>query len=122
MIYSFNLNSSVILITGGYGYLGKAISESLAYHGAKVYVLGKDDHKFNSAFPSAEIGSNSAIKFQYCDVSDSESIQGAIRAVYDENGSVDVLVNNAFYSEGRSPENMSDVEWSTGIDGTLSSV
>jgi gluconate 5-dehydrogenase len=33
-----------------------------------------------------------------------------------------VLINNAFFSKGQSPEFMSDEDWQIGIDGTLSSV
>ena len=46
MVYTFDLNDRVIIVTGGYGYLGKAITESLLFHGARVYVLGKDKEKF----------------------------------------------------------------------------
>ncbi|HMV91731.1 MAG TPA: SDR family oxidoreductase, partial [Cyclobacteriaceae bacterium] len=34
----------------------------------------------------------------------------------------DVLINNAFYSAGQSPEQMTDDEWSVGMDGALGSV
>ena len=42
--------------------------------------------------------------------------------MYDNTGRIDVLINNGFYLEGQNPYNMTDEEWSTGIDGTLSSV
>jgi gluconate 5-dehydrogenase len=50
MIYTFDLSDKIVLITGGYGYLGRAITESLVYHGATVYVLGRSQEKFNNAF------------------------------------------------------------------------
>ena len=36
-----NLKDKIILITGGYGYLGKGIVNSLLAHDAEVYVLGR---------------------------------------------------------------------------------
>lgn len=121
MIYSFNLQEKLVLITGGYGYLGKAITESLLYHGATVHVLGRDRNKFLQAFGNNP-GLDETLFFQYCDIENSNSISGAFQAVYDRAKKIDVLINNAFYSKGQSPESMSDEEWAVGIDGTLNSI
>lgn len=121
MIYSFNLQEKVVLITGGYGYLGKAITESLLYHGATVYVLGRDRNKFMQEFDKNP-GLDETLFFQYCDIKDSNSISGAFKKVKDRTQKIDVLINNAFYSKGQSPESMSDEEWAFGIDGTLNSI
>lgn len=121
MIYTFDLSDKIILITGGYGYLGKAITESLVYHGATVYVLGRSQEKFNHAFDSnTEKGVR--LFFENCDISKTDSIKMAFKKVYEITGKIDVLINNAFYSKGQSPYEMTDKEWGTGIDGTLSSV
>ena len=50
MVYTFDLKNKVVLLTGGYGYLGKAIAESLLLHNAKVIVLGRDINKFEEVF------------------------------------------------------------------------
>ena len=121
MVYTFNLKEKVVILTGGYGYLGKAIAESLLFHNATVYVLGKSKEKFTAAFQEISVDA-SQLHFLTCDVSLSESIQTAFQQVFDKEGKIDVLINNAFYSKGQSPETMTDEEWSFGIDGTLSSV
>lgn len=118
--YNFNLAKKVVLVTGGYGYLGKAITESLVYNGADVYVLGRDVEKFNSTFEDNEY-LNKHLFFEYCDVSDSTSIREAFKNINIKQP-INVLVNNAFYSKGQSPETMSDDDWDRGIEGTLSSV
>jgi NAD(P)-dependent dehydrogenase (short-subunit alcohol dehydrogenase family) len=120
-MYTFNLKNKVVLITGGYGYLGKAITESLVYHGAKVYVLGRDKVKFSQVFDKNKYLNNTLL-FEYCDVSDTKSIKLCFKNIFDSNKKIDVLINNAFYSKGQSPETMTDEEWITGIDGTLNSV
>lgn len=121
MVYTFDLKDKVVLITGGYGHLGKAVSDSLLFHGATVYVLGRNKEKFSSIF----VGNDALGKqlfFEYCDIANTEDIVNAFRNVHSKTGKIDVLINNAVYSKGQSPENMSDEEWATGIDGTLSSV
>lgn len=119
MIYTFDLKNKIILITGGYGYLGKAISESLVYHNAIVYVLGRSWTKFQKAFPNQV---NKNLFFEECDISSSESIKNIFKKIFDKEGKIDVLINNAFYSKGQSPEKMENSDWEYGIDGSLNSV
>lgn len=121
MIYTFDLSDKILLITGGYGYLGKAITESLVYHGAKVYVLGRSQEKFDHAFNS-NTEREDRLFFKYCDISKTDSIKKAFKEVYKTTGRIDVLINNAYYMKGQDPYEMTDNEWSTGVDGTLSSV
>ena len=121
MIKTFNLENKVILVTGGYGHLGKAVTESLVYHGAKVYVLGRSKDKFSKAF-EGNIHTDSRLFFNHCDVAETNSIKKAFEYVYQENNKIDVLINNAVYSKGQSPEEMTDDEWNIGLDGVLGSV
>jgi NAD(P)-dependent dehydrogenase (short-subunit alcohol dehydrogenase family) len=120
MIKTFNLGNKVVIITGGYGYLGRAVTESLLFHGAQVYVLGRDNEKFLSSFNFDINKSN--LFFEQCDVSNSSEIKIAFQNIYSVSGKIDVLINNAFYTKGQSPEKMTDEEWDFGIEGTLSSV
>lgn len=120
MIYTFDLKDKVIIITGGYGYLGKSVVESLLYHGANVFVIGRDKEKHNNAFLQSD--NTQLLHFVDGDVADSESIKNAFESVNLKQGKIDVLINNAFYSKGQSPETMTDEEWNYGIDGTLNSV
>lgn len=115
----FSLRGKTVLVTGGYGHLGTAISTGLAEAGAAVYVLGRDKHKFQAAFADTP---HLNIRFQACDVSQSQSIAAAFRQVQETEGRIDVLVNNAFYSRGQHPEQLKDEDWAYGIDGSLNSV
>jgi len=126
MVYTFDLSGKVILLTGGYGYLGAAAAESLAYHGGTVYILGRTESKFDKAFAKhPEVGKK--LNFQHCDVSSTSSIKKAYDAVLSKEKGIDVLINNAFflgsfYKDGLDPITITDKEWNTGLDGTLSSV
>ncbi len=116
-IKTFDLSGKVILFTGGYGYLGKPAVDSLAFHGAKVYVLGRNKEAFLNRFSSQE-----RIFFERADISNTESISEAFLNIYNAEDKIDVLVNNAFYLSGQSPEEMEDKDFSNGIEGTLNSV
>jgi NAD(P)-dependent dehydrogenase (short-subunit alcohol dehydrogenase family) len=121
MIKTFDLSGKIVLITGGYGHLGKAITDSLAQHGARVYVLARDKNKFDEAF--GVIGPDSEkIRFAECDIASTESIQSAFESVIAKEGVIDVLINNAFYLSGKDPFSMTDDQWSESMDGTLNSV
>ena len=116
-IYSLRLDGKIIIVTGGYGYLGKAIVESLVYHGAIVIVAAKTKDKFNEIFKDAH-----NVDFEKFDVSESNSIINGYKEVIRKYKKIDVMINNAYYSKGQSPELMTDEDWNYGIDGTLNSV
>lgn len=118
MNYKIHLENKTVLITGGYGYLGKTIVLGLLANGAKVFVLGRTQEKFNTEFKYNL--SNPNLHFEVCDVSSTQSISTAFEKISREIN-IDVLINNAFYSKGKSPEMMTDDDWAWGIDGTLSS-
>jgi NAD(P)-dependent dehydrogenase (short-subunit alcohol dehydrogenase family) len=114
---SLDVKNKIVAITGGYGYLGCALTQSFIDNGAIVYVLGKSEQKFKEAFSTK----NNSLLFVACDVSESKSIKKAFNAIFKNEKRIDVLVNNAFYSRGQSPENMTDEDFLYGLDGTLRS-
>jgi len=118
MVHTFNLAQKNILITGGYGHLGKAIVESLLFHGAYVFVLGRSLDKFQETFGHEKITN---LHFEHCNIQETTSIKTALENIFTTYNQIDVLINNAFYSSGQSPLNMTDEDWMNGIDGTLNS-
>lgn len=112
-----SVKDKVIIITGGYGYLGSTTAEALANSGAKVYVLGKDSNKFEKRFNNQK-----GIFFRFFDLADIESIKSSFKYIYEKEGQIDVLINNAFYLKGNSPDKMSDEDFSFGIEGTLNTL
>ena len=116
-VFPLTIEKKIILITGGYGHLGYAITNSLLHHGAEVIVAGRSEEKFNEAFRQNE----QKPKFIETDISSSESIKVSFSKVMEKFGCIDVLINNAAYVSGQSPENMTDADWNTGIDGSLNS-
>jgi gluconate 5-dehydrogenase len=116
-VLKINLDKKVIAVTGGYGYLGHAICSSLALHGANVLVLARDRDKFNERFKSTK-----NIEFVDTDVSESSSIVNAFDCIVSSYGKIDTLINNAFFLQGQSPDDMTDEDWNRGMEGVVGSV
>lgn len=116
----FDLNGKVIAITGGYGYLGKAITLGLLSHGAAVWVLARNKEKFEWTFQNIKSGTD-RLYFYFCDISRIESINKAFEFIFKKSGSLNGLINNAFYMSGRINKNFDITDWDNGIEGILSS-
>jgi dehydrogenase/reductase SDR family protein 1 len=82
------LNGKVALVTGASRGVGKGIALELVDAGATVYITGRtvEDMKYLS-------GKGIAIE---CDHRDDEQVRAAFRRIADEQGRLDVLVNNVW--------------------------
>lgn len=121
MNQTFDLTHRVIAVTGGYGHLGKSIVESLLEHGGVVWVLGQDQNKYTKRFSKTK-SVTARLFFQHCDISQTSSIKEAFKSVFRKSKGLDVIINNAFYTNGNRSVSLSDDDWNTTIDGTLNSV
>lgn len=111
----FDLTGQTVLLTGGYGHLGRAIAAGLLAHGARVVVLGRSAESFAKAF-----GENPAeLHFVFCDVAETASVRAAFRQSFDLYGPPSVLINNAFYSQGQQPDALPDADFALGLDGSV---
>jgi NAD(P)-dependent dehydrogenase (short-subunit alcohol dehydrogenase family) len=81
-----------VLVTGGAGGLGAAISRELAADGALVVVADLRMEAAEAVAAELPGGLGHAVEL---DVADDSSVARAVRAVVDDYGGVDVLVNNA---------------------------
>jgi len=115
----FTLKNKVAIVTGGYGYLGTEIAKALSIFGAKVYVAGRSKSKFLEKFGEETSGS---IKFVEIDIMHSKSIDSCFKTVFQNEGKIDILINNAHSARGNSQENMPDEDFLYTLDGVLGSV
>ena len=108
----FRLSGKVIIITGGMGHLGRAISEGLADFGAHVVVLGR--RNLQVSMPNME--------YIECDVQNDLAFQRVVDGVSTRYGKIDALVNNANSSNRETWEELDTGKWRAGFEGTLTHV
>ena len=77
--------SKVVLITGGSSGIGKSVGEFLTQKGFIVYGTSRNPERY----------SKSQFNLVKLDVSDTKSIEEAVKMVIDKQGRLDVLINNA---------------------------
>lgn len=86
-----DLSDKIVLITGGVGILGQHFVHGFAAAGARVAIFDRDQaacNQFAEALGENVIGLG-------CDITDPGSVAGAMAALIDRTGRLDVLVNNA---------------------------
>src|SRR5579864_7198536 len=88
----FRLDGRVALITGGAGLLGRRYCEALLQAGARV-VIGDLDG-VGATRLAAELSPNGALGYEL-DVTDPDSVRGAVKAGVSAFGRLDILINNA---------------------------
>lgn len=91
---SFSLKEKVIIVTGGYGILGKSFSEAIALAGGNVVILGRDEPKGLAAVKNIEAKGGVAF-FVQADVMDEDSLKHAKDLILQRFGKINGLVNAA---------------------------
>lgn len=91
---SFSLKGKVIVVTGGYGILGKSFCEAIALAGGEVVILGRDENKGLAAVKHIENLGGIAF-FAQADVMDENSLEQAKESVLKRFGKINGLVNAA---------------------------
>ena len=94
MNHLFSIKDKVIVLTGGYGILGRCIAKHLAREGAKVAILGRNAEKGNRLKEEVRKLGGMAM-FHAADVMRREQLEESRQAIVQAFGSIDVLINLA---------------------------
>ena len=112
------LEGKVVLVTASAGTgIGFATAKRCQEEGATVVL--SDRHEKRLAESAAELGGVLAVP---CDVTDEAQVQNLFDRTIAEHGQLDVLVNNAGLGGTALIAEMTDEQWSTVLDVTLTSV
>lgn len=118
----FTLEGKIVVVTGGAGYLGTAISEAMVEAGATVYIASSNEEKCKKLANELSQKSSALCKGLYLDICDEVSINNCFSKIIKETGTIDVLINNASFSAPGNIESMSEANWLKGLDGTINGV
>ena len=88
------LDGRTAIVTGGAHGLGRVFCDSLARAGATVAVLDIADSDKAARSIAEQVGAQVCFGLE-ADVSDEASVKGAVAAVLERTGRIDILVNNA---------------------------
>lgn len=107
----FNLKGRVAVVTGASSGLGQQMALALARQGAKLAILARRIERLTEFEPKLrEAGAEDVLAIK-CDVTSTENIDAAAKAVEEKYGRVDILLNCAGSSKDKGVLEMSDEEW-----------
>jgi L-fucose dehydrogenase len=92
------LSNKVVIVTGGAQGIGAAISESFVNEGARVAIVTRASSE-SDAFAKTLV-KRADVLYYPLDLVQAEACEGAIAAVVERYGRIDVLVNNAGVNDG----------------------
>lgn len=121
----FSVSGKNVLITGGTSGIGKQIAVSFVQNGANVVIFGTNRERADQAlkeFDLHKICSDQKLLSKIVDVSNKLETDAAIRDVFEEWETVDVLINNAGITRDGLLMKMSEEHWDEVIDVNLKSV
>jgi 3-oxoacyl-[acyl-carrier protein] reductase len=118
---TFGLKQKVVLVTGGSRGIGKAIVESFAEYGSKVYfTYCSSEDKAKSLVSSLQ--KKFEVSCFKCDVKDSEQVEAVFQAILDKEDRLDILVNNAGIVKDGLFLTLQDKDWTDVLDTNLGGV
>lgn len=102
-----DLAGKVVIVTGGAGGIGEAITRSFIAQKARVGFLDIDVARGERL--EAELGADA--RFVTCDLTDIPALKAAIQMVRDAFGPIDVLINNAAHDERHATLEVTEDYW-----------
>lgn len=120
----FSLRGKTAIVTGGAGYLGTPICETLAELGANLVLASRDQAKCErkcEEIARSFHGSGKLVALEL-DVMKKGSAAAFMAKIHKHFPAIDILVNNAWSGNKNSWESISEEDWEYDIDMCLNSV
>jgi acetoacetyl-CoA reductase len=114
------MTSRVALVTGGTGGIGTAIVKRLAMLGHRVATNYRDKDKADAWLAQLKAQGVAAVAVPG-DVGDTAAAEGIVKAVEQQLGPVDILINNAGITRDTTFHKMSATQWQEVINTNLNS-
>lgn len=118
----FDLSNRVALVTGGAGFLGSAMCQALAELGATVLVASRDGDACKAVAEQLPSPNQAVHRGLELDLLDKSSILECLDDIERTEGSLHILINNAWSGKKNTWQSINDSDWEYDIDMSLNSV
>jgi NAD(P)-dependent dehydrogenase (short-subunit alcohol dehydrogenase family) len=112
------LQDKVVIITGASGGIGSFIARALAARGTRMALVARSEERLNGVLEDITQREGEAAIFP-CDIRHGNEVEQMVAAVKDRFGTVDVLVNSAFWGPPGSIEETDEEFWDKTLETTL---
>lgn len=110
------LENKVAIITGGSAGIGAATAEKFTQEGAKVVIWDVDEAK------GTALAEKLTAVFAKVNTANYAEVEAAAKAVHDQFGRIDILINNAGITRDSTLKKMTPEQWQQVIDVNLTGV
>lgn len=116
------LENKVAIVTGAGRNIGEEIARTFAQEGARVAVVDLDKGRGERVAGEINAAHRDHALQCICDVSSSSDVEKMVRAVAQKWGGVDILVNNAAWTDRKNILDLTEEEWDKVMAISLKSV
>jgi 3-oxoacyl-[acyl-carrier protein] reductase len=116
------LENKVAIVTGAGRNIGEEVSVWFAREGARIAVVDLDRGRGEKVASAINTQHKDRAIAVVCDVSSSADVEKMVRTVVDKWGGVDILVNNAAWTDRKNILDLTEAEWDKVMDVSLKSV
>ncbi|HKA34450.1 MAG TPA: SDR family NAD(P)-dependent oxidoreductase, partial [Candidatus Binatia bacterium] len=115
------LENKVAIVTGAGRNIGEEVAVWFAREGARVAVVDLDRGRGEKVATAINAQHKDRAIAVVCDVSSSVDVEKMVRTVVDKWGGLDILVNNAAWTDRKNILDLTEEEWDKVMDVSLKS-
>ena len=112
----FDLTGQVAVVTGCSTGLGVQMAHALANQGCKIVALARRQEKIDAVAKELHDTYGVETLAVRCDITDTQMVQDAVKAVMDHFGRIDILINNAGTGAVAPAEEITDDQFSNELN------
>ena len=116
------LENKVAIVTGAGRNIGEDIAKTFAQEGARVAVVDLDKGRGERVAGEINAAHRDRALSVICDVSSSADVERMVKTVVQKWGGVDILVNNAAWTDRKTILDLTEEEWDKVMAISLKSV